>query len=231
MSEKPVTFQAQPSDQAVQSSPVESAQGTQQANESQSDPKLEIRQIVKEVVTSEFENLKRHEQSQRDKFENRIKSDVQRQIETLNKIGVQVTDEMKKTIEDATRNDMAKEYQSNNSQDQNDGQSEQPGDQGSIDPIVQSTMAEIAEFEKQFGFELLENDPEAQTVDQSTPYKFVRSYEKAMQAKADRLAKEGKNGKNPLAGVHTSTGSGTPGNPLQGLSPMDKFSKAYNERK
>lgn len=230
MSENPVTFQAQPKDQSVQPSPVENAQGTQQANESQSDPKNEIRQIVKEVMSSEFENLKRHEQSQRDKFENRIKSDVQKQIDTMTKLGVQVTDEMKQNIENVTRENVAQEYQSENSQDQN-GQSDNTGDKGSIDPIVQSAMAEVAEFEKQFGFELLESDPEAQQVDQSTPFKFVKSYEKAMQAKSDRLAKEGKAPKNPMAGVHTSIGSSTPGNPLAGMNPMDKFSKAYNERK
>jgi len=224
MSINPVTFVEQPEGQPEVQSAIQEV-------DSQPQPLTEVRvqEIVKKSMTESMSEFYRLQKQQMDKQEARIKKDVQSQIEGLKKIGVDVTDEMATNIEKLKRQEIVTEFQ-------NDGLSQEAGqqptpDQSSTDPVVQAAMKEVESLEKTFGFELNDDDPEAKMVDHSRSYRFVSTYEKAMEAKKERLANEGKLPRDPMAQLPMGIGGSSPGHPLAGMKPMDKFAKAYKERK
>ena len=219
MSINPVTFDDQPAGQSA----VESAM---QATDSQPETitKEVVEGIVKKSMTETMNEFYKQQKSQLDKQESRIKKEVQSQIDSLKKIGIDVTDDMAQSIENVKRQEIVTESQS-------DGLSEEAGqqpkpDQSSNDPIVQAAMKEVEVLEKAYGFELDEKDPEASMIDHTSPFKFTKSYEKAMEAKKDRLETAGQLPENPLAQIPIGGGSSTPGNKLNNMSIDDVWEQA-----
>ena len=210
MSIKPVTFDEQTAGQPE-------AESAMQDVDSQPRPLDENRvmEIVKQSTKESMNEFYRLQKQQMDKQESRIKKEVQTQIDSLKKIGVEVTDEMATSIENVKRQEIVTEFQ-NDGLPQEAGQQPTP-DQSPNDPIIQAAMKEVSALEKEFGFELDQSDPEASMIVHTSPFKFTKSYEKAMEAKKERLESEGKMPTHPLAQTPTSGGGGTPGNPLNNM--------------
>lgn len=224
MSVNPATFIEQPAGQPA----VESAI---QANDSQPLPLDEnrVQEIVKKSMTETMNEFYKQQKSQMDKQEARLKNEVKSQIESLKKMGIDVTEDIAQNIENIKRQEIVTESQNGGLSD-NAGQQNSP-DQPNNDPVIQAAMKEVEVLEKAYGFELDEADPEAKMLDHTSLFKFGKTYELAMEAKKERLANAGQLPKNPLAQIPIGGGGTQPGNPLKGMNPMEKFSKAYNERK
>lgn len=226
MSDKPVTFNPEGAGQPQQGN----VSALQESDGQAPDFKFEVQKIVKSTVNESMNEFYKQQKSQMDRMENRISNDVRKQISILQQSGIEVTPDMQKGIEQATRSEVVKEYQGDSGSTQQTGQSQGQQSQAN-DPVQSMISKEVASIEKNYGVELFDGDPESQQIDHSSPYKFIQSYEKALAAKAAREGKSGQFPKNPNLHIHTSSGSGTPGSPNSGLSAMDKFTKGYNQKK
>ena len=177
---------AQPSGQAEEVSPeaqvVEAAQPEPQVAEVKEQPQQttpepvlteqKVLELVKNAAKEAAQETLREVQSRTDKAEARIRKEVQEQIDRLKGIGVELTQEQADQLAVQTRQKFA--------------QGAQPTSQPS-DPID----AMRNEIEAEYGIELLSNDPEAKlVVTNESPTKFLRTYEKALQAKKDRLTQK-----------------------------------------
>jgi hypothetical protein len=172
---------AQPSGQTEQVSPeavvVEAAQPEpqvaevqEQAQETKPEPVLteqKVLELVSKAAKEAAAETLREIQSRTDKAEARIKKEVQEQIERLKGIGVELTPEQQNHLAAQTRQKFA--------------QVEAPPPANPIDAMRD-------ELEKEYGIELSGDDLEAKlVVVNESPTKFLRTYEKALQAKKDRL--------------------------------------------
>jgi hypothetical protein len=111
----------------------------------------------------------------------------------------------------------------------------QPGEQKEApDPITQSAW----DMMKDRGVEILDEDPEIEILDTSTPYKFLLSVDKAITAKETRLQNEpppeeteektgSPHGRIPGAGAGGSTGSLLP----DGTPPLDRLNSYYKKKR
>jgi len=108
-------------------------------------------------------------------------------------------------------------------QDEQPEISSETGDQ-ELDPVVQDAVILMQEANIFIG----DDDPELALVDQKTdrPSVFLKSVEKAIAAKAQRLQKEGSSVGLPGAVVQGSGGGGLP----QNLRPMEYFDMAYKPK-
>ena len=220
----PVKFQAQPEGQPEGIPTVDTnAQGNEQADNSQRQPFdiRELESIVEKTVSKSLESFSREQQSQRDRMEARIKGEVQKQLNVYQKAGYEVTDDMKEKVESVIRNDIANESRNNGSLPA-EGQPTGKQDQSTGNPSEQLVNAELEELDKQYGVSLNRDDPEAQEIkDNLKPFQFIRAYEQALKAKAERLALPDQTTRTPFQQVHTSGGAGTPGNPLANMTSPD----------
>lgn len=183
-----------------------------------------VKEIVKQSTKESMNEYYRLQKQQMDKQEARIKKEVQTQIESLKKIGIDVSDDMAKNIETIKRQEIVTESQTDDLSEEA-GQQPKP-DQSTKDPVILAAMREVEALEKSYGFELIESDPEAGMIDHTSPFKFTKSYEKAMEAKKERLESEGNLPDNPLAQIPTGVGSATPGNKLNNMSIDDVWEQA-----
>lgn len=183
-----------------------------------------VQEIVKKSMTETMSEFYKQQKSQMDKQEARIKKEVQSQIESLKKIGIDVSDDMAKNIETIKRQEIVTESQSDGLSD--DAGQQTPPDQSTKDPVILAAMREVETLEKSYGFELDQTDPEAGMIDHTSPFKFTKSYEKAMEAKKERLESEGNLPDNPLAQIPTSGGGSTPGNKLNNMNIDDVWEQA-----
>jgi hypothetical protein len=101
------------------------------------------------------------------------------------------------------------------------------------DPISQAAWTMMQER----GTDILESDPEFETLDMESPYKFLMSVDAAINAKEQRLAQEGtskesanENQQGKFARI-PGAGAGKTGSSLmpEGASPMDRLSKHYGK--
>ena len=219
MSINPVTFEEQTAGQP-------DAESAMQATDSQ--PKVldenRVQEIVKKSMTETMSEFYKQQKSQMDKQESRIRKEVQSQIDSLKKIGIDVTPEMETSIENVKRQEIVTESQSDDLQN-NAGQQSSP-DTSNNDPRIQAAAREVETLEKQYGIELDQSDPEASMIDHTSLARFARTYEKALEAKKERLETAGQMPKNPLAQIPTGGGGGTPGNPLNNMSIDDVWEQA-----
>jgi len=176
---------AQPSGQTEQVSPeaivkevarpeAQIAEVAEQAATTPSEPVLTERKVLELVQKAAKEaaaETLREVQSRTDKAEARIRKEVQEQLDRLKGIGVELTPEQTRQLDAQTRQKFA--------------QDAQPTRQQSSNPI--DVMRD--EIEAEYGLELSNDDLEAKlVVTNESPTKFLRTYEKALQAKKDRLS-------------------------------------------
>lgn len=212
--ENPVKFQAQPEGQpeAIQTADSQ-AQGNEQAKSGLSEDR------IAQIIDERLDRFNRQQQSLRDKQESRIKNEIQKQIGLMQKAGVEVTDEMKQRIETVAREDFANEFQQSNDSSGTEGQPKPRMDQREMNPKEQLVNSEVDKLDQQYGFSINQDDPEAKDIQTDNPFEFVRKYEKALIAKAERLSVPGQT--NPAAQLHMAGGSGTPGNRLANVTDKD----------
>lgn len=175
---------AQPSGQTEQVSPevvvpeaaqpeVATTQVEEQAQSTVAEPVLteqKVLELVNKAAKQAAAETLREIQSRTDKAERRIKTEVQAQIDRLANIGVSLSPEQISQMEAQARQSLAPQEPAN-----------QPLN------VVASMQLEL---EKEYGIELTDDDLEAKlVVVDDSPTKFLRTYEKALQAKKDRLGK------------------------------------------
>jgi len=174
--------------------------------------KEHARPIAQEVSTAAFRGI----QSAQQKFENRVATEIKK----LESFGVNATPEMQQQV----RTVVAKEFENEPPQtgSQPEGvqtQSQQPN------PVVLAAQ----ELVQEYGVNLDQNDIEISTIDESTPRKFLKSFEAAIVAKKARLEKQAaiNNPQNvPAVGQRTGTG-----NRIKDINDMDTlYSMAHTKK-
>ena len=162
--------------------------GQAEVEESQATPVVEgagqgltearVRDIVTEAVKGVLVDVERTQQSQRDKLEARVRKEVESRIAALAEAGVEPTEQQKRTIESATRKQIASaEATKPTAEPEGDGD----------DPVTLAANAMM----RQAGVEITPEDPEAQPmIAARTPQQFIAATQKAIEAKKARLAKQ-----------------------------------------
>ena len=148
---------------------------------------------IEQIRADTQEEVKRWTQSWSDKLESRVVKDVnerfaevEQKFNDMRAAGMPVTDEMLANA----RQDIVQQALLQQASQGVDG-----GGQPDVMPITPEQKA-VADFVNQraavisqeYGLELENGDPEAATIDQSDPWKFLSSYEAALKAKKDRTA-------------------------------------------
>ena len=166
--------------------------------------KEHARPIAQEVSTAAFRGI----QSAQQKFENRVAAEIKK----LESFGVNATPEMQQQV----RTVVAKEFENEPPQtgSQPEGvqtQSQQPN------PVVLAAQ----EIVQEYGVNLDQNDIEISTIDESTPRKFLKTFEAAIVAKKARLEKQSAiNNPNNVPAVGQRTGTG---NRIKDINDMDEL--------
>lgn len=212
--------QALPAGQPVAAADVsqDTVQEIPQADEQQAAPEIglteaQLRKIIAEETARSFEQLRRQQQSSQAKAENRIKQEVQRQLETIRAAGLQPTTDQERAIETAVRNRVAQQDQS---PEKPDAQSAQPEGISEMDPTDAAAYAMM----ESLGVELEDHDPEAGTLDRSSPKAYLASMHKALMRKQARLSSS------PAARTPVGNG-GQPANPILNIDdPTELFRMA-----
>jgi hypothetical protein len=173
---------AQPSGQTENVSPevnvVEAAQPepqitevAEQAQTTTAEPVLteqKILELVSKAAREAAAETLREVQSRTDKAEARIRKEVQEQIDRLKNIGVELSPEQVGQLDAQTRQKFEQ--------------------QSAPKPPANPIDAVRDELEKEYGIELSNDDLESKlVVVDGTPRQFLSTYEKALQAKKDRL--------------------------------------------
>lgn len=175
-------------------------------------PSILTKEDVLQVVQEAMHAFSRQEQSARDKLEARIKTEFERQMGLLQKAGVQPTTEQVEALRNATRANVIEEERERVAKP-----AAQPAEQRPLDPI----SAEAQRIIRESGIQLLKDDPEAKTVDRSSPFAFLTSIAKAVEAKKARVEAErtqAARAQTPMMG-----GSATPGNPIANIKDIDQL--------
>jgi len=180
--------EAQPSGQTDNVSPevevpetaqseVQSTEVKEQAQPTTEQPVLteqKVLELVGRAAREAAAETLREIQSRTDKAEARIRKEVQAQIDRLKNIGVELSPEQVGQLDAQTRQMF---------EQQNAPKS----------PPLNSIDALRDEMEAEYGIELSNDDLEAKlVVVDGTPRQFLTSYEKALQAKKDRLGQAAK---------------------------------------
>lgn len=170
------------------------------------------RPVAQDVANKTFRGM----QSAQKTFENRVTAEVKKLTE---KFGIPNTPELR----DKVREDLAEQLE-NESPDLG-GQPNQTGAQPEADnPIV----AAAKEFVQEHGINLAEGDIELASVDDSTPARFLKTFEAALVAKKARLEKQSaiNNPRNiPSAGQRVGVT-----NPIAAITDMDQLYKLANKK-
>lgn len=219
-------FQAQPADQPENLSDAsqEPAQG-KSPNDNGHDviPVDKLNEIVTKSVTETLAAYERRQQSQRDKLEARIS----KQIEFLQKRGVDITPEVKQDVAAEIQAEIKSELDSQEHDPATKtGQSAGQG-QSKGSAIEEAVNAELEKLDTQYGLTIEDSDPEAKELDNSSGFAFVRSYEKAIAAKKARI--DG-NGGRRTAPAYMGGGGNTPGDPLANITDPDLLWAAVKKK-
>ena len=138
-----------------------------------------VRDIVTEAVKTVLVDVERTQQSQRDKLEARVRKEVENRIAVLTEAGVEPTEQQRRTIESATRKQVASAEATKPTAEPEDGDGQ--------DPVTLAANAMM----RQAGVEITPEDPEAQPmIAARTPQQFIAATQKAIEAKKARLAKQ-----------------------------------------
>lgn len=232
MSDQAVKFsaQVQPAGTPVQNTtiPAGNEQNNQVAapetrSETPADKPLtaaELRAIVQEETVRAFEGLRRRQQSETAKLENRIKGMVQDQIATLQAAGVQVDDKGRQAIENVIRQ-KAGEQPSETVAQPPAGQQAASSETETTDPVDAAAFAMM----EAAGVMLEDTDPEAQNLDRTSQKAYLASLAKAIQAKQARVSTS--------PGARMPAGGGTParGYSDDGLSGVEGLDLYFRNKK
>jgi len=164
--------------------------------------KEHARPIAQEVSNSAFRGI----QSANQLFENRVTAEIKK----LEKLNIPMTPELQQQVRSNVTQEIASEQP-------------QPGSQpGAVQEQTQQPNPVILaaqELVQEYGVNLEQNDIEIGTIDESTPRKFLKTFEAAIVAKKARLAKQQAiNDPNNVPAVGQRTGKG---NPIAGINDMD----------
>lgn len=168
--------------------------------------------IAQEISNKAFRGI----QSANKIFENRVTAEIQK----LEKLKIPVTPELQQQVRENVTQEIANEQPQPGSQPEGvQTQSQQPN------PVVLAAQ----ELVQEYGVNLDQNDIEISTIDESTPRKFLKSFEAAIVAKKARLEKQAaiNNPQNvPAVGQRTGTG-----NRIKDINDMDTlYSMAHTKK-
>jgi hypothetical protein len=208
MSDLPNGVAAQPAGQPAQPSPAEGAPSTPAG---QYLTREEFRQEMAQALAEH----EREQQSQRDKLENRVKSEIQKTASLLKEVtGADPTPDQLRAIEQQTRQNVNVQTE----------EPQRPGQDGKAQPESVNPIVAIAQERlKEIGVQLEPTDPEAAELEKfnGTPNQWLRAVEKAANAKKARISQE-----NAPPGARLNTiagGSPTPGNAISGVKDIGEL--------
>lgn len=194
--------------------PGGSSGGSQeQAPQSGGEPLTEQR--LRQVMAEEMDKYARAQQSQRDMLEARMRKEVQQAIDLVKSTGVEVDENKARAIQQQVTQRIMNESQSSSSAQ---GPAQGGAQDGTSDPVFEAALTAAQELMAEVGIEINKTDPEASTINFTTPAKFLSTVRKAIDAKRERLQREG--------GARASVN--TPGmSSGQGMSPnlMNEYKK------
>jgi hypothetical protein len=195
-------------------------------------PLDEVANIVATQVAATLDKWNREQQGLRKKSEDRVKREVSAQLQSLQDAGLQVTNEQAKQIERTARQRIEDEL----------GNDDQPKPQPAQAAPTLDINGEIESLNREYGTYLDEKDPEAQAAKKimaegGSPVKFLREYEKGLEAKRKRI------GTPPEARIPSLATSNSPGLGLEAeyqhklskirrgdISSIDNLQKEYRRR-
>lgn len=158
---------------------------------------------VRSIVESSLSAALRKVQSDSAKQETRIKKEVERRIEEMKAVGITTTPEQEKQLENVVR-------QRENPQPTEETSAPPPrtdSDGENVDPVTAAGY----EMMDQYGVDLEADDPESKMLDHTTPLKYLKSLEAALQKKAARVGQ-----------VRAPVGGGTASaNPIRNIKDLD----------
>jgi hypothetical protein len=214
MSDSPQNVAGQPAGQPVQPSATEAAPSTQAAG-------LTI-QDVQRAIRDALTDNQREQQSQRDKLENRVRTEVNRVVSTLKASGIEPTPEQLATMEKSTRQAIQDES----------GTTQQAPAQAHVpeNPEANPIVALAGEIMAEYGIQLEESDPEATALKtfKGTNRQWLAAVENAVKAKKERISAPVAE---PGARITTITGGSSPGNPIAGVTNTDELWRMAKQQK
>ena len=164
--------------------------------------KEHARPVAQEVANTAFRGI----QSANQLFENRVTTEIKK----LENLKIQVTPEIKEQVRANVTQEIASEQPQTGSQPEGaQEQNQQPN------PVVLAAQ----ELVQEYGVNLEQNDIEIGIIDETSPRKFLKTFEAAIVAKKARLARQkAVNDPNNVPSVGQRTGKG---NPIAGINDMD----------
>lgn len=158
---------------------------------------------VNAIVEKAVEGVLRKAQSITRKMEDRIKSEVASKIEEMKAAGITPTPEQEKQLENVVRQ---RESSPSTAEGTPVTQGTTPSSE-TADPVTQAGY----EMMDQYGVDLEADDPESKMLDHTTPLKYLRSLEAALEKKAARIGQ-----------VRAPVGGGAPSaNPIRNVKDLD----------
>jgi len=168
--------------------------------------------IAQEISNKAFRGI----QSANKIFENRVTTEIQK----LEKLKIPVTPELQQQVRENVTQEIANEQPQTGSQPEGvQTQNQQPN------PVVLAAQ----ELVQEYGVNLDQNDIEISTIDESTPRKFLKTFEAAIVAKKARLEKQSAiNNPNNVPAVGQRTGTG---NRIKDINDMDTLYSMAKQKK
>lgn len=176
----------------------------------------QIRAIIAEETAKAIVQANRTAQSLTAKAENRIKTDLQRQLGLLQQAGVQVGTEQAQAIENVIRQQVANEPET--TEPTAAAQPQQDTEPAALSPVDTAANAIMDSY----GVVIEDTDPEAAMLDMSSERAYLVSVLKAAQVKQARTA----SARMPVGGGVPNSGS-----PTANLSGRDTLAYAYRNAK
>lgn len=141
-------------------------------------------EVVRRVVGEALDTFSRTQQSQRDRMEARIKTEVEDRIALLRNSGVNITDDLTRSIQQNVAQKVIADSQQEGSKqapapEQGQGSTQAP------DPFAHA-FSVADDWMKETGVIIEESDPEAKSLDFTSPSKFLRTFQAALEAKRQR---------------------------------------------
>jgi len=146
----------------------------------------EIRALIRDELREGLKRWDREQQALRAKLRNRINKDVERQVAAMKSAGINPTQEQIQKIYESVQDSIVEEFGDNQPHEEAVQPSEAVSDEQAL------LQRDILAIMEEAGVTLEQTDPEIQLINTNaaTRYQFLKSIEKAVQAKKDRLSGE-----------------------------------------
>jgi len=216
---KAVRVPEQPAGQPVATPATEPAQVTQAQSAG-----LTIEAVGK-LFDERLEKFQQREQANRNRMENRLRQEVERQVKTLAAAGIQVTDEQRQALTQATAQQIATEAPL--PQENPPVQAGQPVTGSEPGDATTRELNTWADKQVQTAnMDVEETDPEAELIDFASPDKFKATFQAALAAKTARV-----NRPDAAARLPTIGAGATPGNPIAHITdPTELFKIGFAKK-